>query len=200
MGLQRDMIIGKWDSGKLSHQTVIISYFSKITCSERVCLVCRTFFVELFVTEEKQLVLSVKGPTPNLREYSCKEFFAIHASMEQLIDIAKTTINAHGEYKYYTNNCRNFAARLVCSIMKDAPVIQLGSLKPQLMMRYMARYSSDDSTNIADSKDAEDKKEELAWRTRKAIAMATQDNDVSAKLQVDTITITQVLREFSFDT
>ena len=101
-----------WSKNRVSHSSVFICYFSKITetTTKEETLTARTFAIELFSnTDTKENVLSIKGPIANTRDYKCSEFYLIDANMNELIEIAKTTMNAHGKYDYFRNNCRHFS-------------------------------------------------------------------------------------------
>eukprot|EP01084_Bolivina_argentea_P041134 75918_1 len=114
MDHDREMLIGFWSKGMVSHASIFICYFSEVDGHG---LVGRVFCIELFVkSQTKQIVLSIKGPVGNTRGYDCKQFYMVHANMNDIFDIAKETINEHGTYQYWGNNCRHFASNCLNKI------------------------------------------------------------------------------------
>ena len=124
MDLSREILIGIWDHPKMTkmHQVVFINYISEVTSetTNKSVIAPRTFSIELLMEQnERRHRVGIRGPISELRGYSCKDFYVINATMNQLIDIGKKTINAHGEYETYTNNGRCFAMNLLKNVRKE---------------------------------------------------------------------------------
>ena len=130
------MVVGFWSNGKMAHASLFLCYFSETEYG----LVGRVFCIELFVkSETNQIVLSIKGPIYNTRDYDCKQFYLIHANMNEIIDIATEQIRAHGTYKYWTNNCRTFASNCLEKIKAKCGGISAG-VEATKMNKYIQCY------------------------------------------------------------
>ena len=133
------MIIGFWSGGKFSHASLFVCYFSEV---KEYGLVGRVFCIELFIkSDTNQIVLSIKGPVYNTRDYDCKQFYIVHANMNEIIDIAKQQINEHGEYGYWTNNCRTFASNCLQKIKTKFNGMSAG-ITAEKMNKYIRNYVS----------------------------------------------------------
>ena len=157
MDLSREMLIGIWDHPKMTemHQIVFINYFSEVTskATNKSVIAPRTFSIEL-LTNGNDARVAIRGPISDLRGYSCKDFYVINATMNQLIDIGKETINAHGEYKHYTNNCRHFAKnflRNVRQVIQSTPK----SVSSKLLIKWLREHDTASESYQAELEDAE---------------------------------------------
>eukprot|EP00484_Ammonia_sp_Unknown_P019529 CAMPEP_0197042668 /NCGR_PEP_ID=MMETSP1384-20130603/19005_1 /TAXON_ID=29189 /ORGANISM="Ammonia sp." /LENGTH=197 /DNA_ID=CAMNT_0042473819 /DNA_START=57 /DNA_END=646 /DNA_ORIENTATION=+ len=136
MDYNREMVIGKWNNGNIGHSSIFICYFSEFERRQK--LIGRVFCIELFIKHE-QTVLSIKGPLYNTRDYSCKQFYVVHSNMEQLIRIAKYTMNRHGKYHWLSNNCRHFTNNYLENVKKECKALTLG-VSVQELNQYICRY------------------------------------------------------------
>ena len=81
--------------------------------NNRIRLLLRTFSIELYYNERnKRNILSIHGPlyNINLKEYKCIKCFELsNVSINYFIQVAKETMNDHGTYEFFFNNCRHYA-------------------------------------------------------------------------------------------
>eukprot|EP01084_Bolivina_argentea_P299274 515847_1 len=139
---EREMMIGSWNKSKVGHKSVFICYFSEKYDK----LIGRAFSIELFYDDcKKKSVLSIKGPIYNTtaRKYKCEKLYVIHCNIHYLIKIAKITIEQHGEYGYWRNNCRHFCDNFMQNV-KATCMITSTNLKQSVVNKYVTKYVEGD--------------------------------------------------------
>eukprot|EP01084_Bolivina_argentea_P143595 252110_1 len=85
----------------------------------------RLFQFELFINENKENILSVTGPEKLPEGYTCKQFYAIKSTMNNLIDIGRNVMNNHGKYNYVLNNCRYFTSSYLELVKAETDSVKL---------------------------------------------------------------------------
>ena len=135
---KRPMIMGRfskvWKYGPMDfHQSIRLIYFSKEETEQlestnkkvRPKLFVRVFTVELkYDTTLKRKILRIHGPLVNRMQicrYKCNEYICLeNMCINDIVDIARTTMDTFGEFSYYKNygkkNCRFFADQLMQAI------------------------------------------------------------------------------------
>ena len=192
MDHDREMIVGFWSRGKFGHASVFICYFSEKTgCG----LIGRVFSVELFTNSGlKKNVLSIKGPLyrATTRGYNCKQFYVIHSNMDKLIDIAKTTMAAHGKYSKLMNNCRHFCDKYLDKIKTECCGLSI-DVKADVINKYIDQYVPQ---NIyAKVLDEQDEMNALFWGTRPPPPVNV-DVRVNEAEFAKTLSLLQVLKKY----
>ena len=130
MDLRRPMILGMFDKGSLDHSKIRLIYFSKVlkknnnyNNSNNNELLVRVFSIDLYKNSENgNNILSIEGPLSEnvyFDNYKCKKYFTIsNMSINDLIDIAKETMEKHGKYNVLLNNCRDYSKQLMENVEK----------------------------------------------------------------------------------
>ena len=178
MDEDREIVIGFWSGGRSSHASLFLCYFSEIMQQG---LVGRVFAIELFIRSNNEIYLSIKGPLYGTRGYDCKEFYLIYTNMNEVIEIAKQTINEHGSYKYWTNNCRTFASKCLENIKSSLGGKSFG-ITASDMNKYIRKYVKRGKCTSA----LED-------------GYATVEEDEDEESSVKTLSFIEVLRKYPLD-
>eukprot|EP01084_Bolivina_argentea_P027761 51571_1 len=99
----------------IGHAAVCVAYFVKTNNG----ITCRIFMIELFIKgKSNEKIFSIHGPLCGTRQYKLVSnyYCFVKASMDDIISIAKLTIEQHGDYDLLFNNCRHYTRSLLNSI------------------------------------------------------------------------------------
>eukprot|EP01084_Bolivina_argentea_P027760 51570_1 len=129
----------------IGHAAVCVAYFVNTNKG----ITCRIFMIELFTKgKPNEKIFSIHGPLCGTRQYKLVSnyYCFVKASMDDIISIAKLTIEQHGDYDLLFNNCRHYTRSLLNSIKLSCKTYKL-NLSFDIVYKYMEKYPPDPSCN-----------------------------------------------------
>eukprot|EP01084_Bolivina_argentea_P027762 51574_1 len=124
----------------IGHAAVCVAYFVQTGNG----ITCRIFMIELFIKgKSNEKIFSIHGPLCGTRQYKLVSnyYCFVKASMDDIISIAKLTIEQHGDYDLLFNNCRHYTRSLLNSIKLACKTYKL-NLPFDIVYKYMEKYPS----------------------------------------------------------